>query len=117
MTAVTAEELFRRLTIGEPRTLAAVASPDSDAAVPVRLDVRTESLLRVAALIALDAPESSFRTVVDAAIRAGASLDDLVAVLAAVAGQVGSARVTSAAPRIALAAGYDVEADLDRADP
>jgi hypothetical protein len=33
--------------------------------------------------------------------------------LLAVAGIVGSARVVSAAPRIALAAGYDVEAALE----
>ena len=41
------------------------------------------------------------------------TLDDLLAVLLAVAGEVGSARVVSAAPRIALAAGYDVEAALE----
>jgi hypothetical protein len=43
--------------------------------------------------------------------------DDLVAVLVAVAGMVGSARVIAAAPRIALAAGYDVEAALEANDP
>ena len=37
----------------------------------------------------------------------------LFAVLKAVAGEVGSARVVAAAPRIALAAGYDVEAALE----
>jgi len=38
-------------------------------------------------------------------------------VLTAVAGPVGSARVISTAPRIALAAGYDVEAALERVGP
>jgi alkylhydroperoxidase/carboxymuconolactone decarboxylase family protein YurZ len=117
MAASSAEEMFRRLTIGEPRLLAAVAQQDPGIADAPRLDPMTEALLSVAALIALDAPESSYRTVVDAAQRSGASLDDLLAVLVAVAGEVGSARVTSAAPRIALAAGYDVEADIDRYDP
>jgi hypothetical protein len=65
-------------------------------------------------LVALDAPPSSFRIAVDAAQMAGAQLDDLLAVLTAVAGPVGSARVISTAPRIALAAGYDVEAALEQ---
>ncbi len=43
-----------------------------------------------------------------------AELDDLLAVLTAVAGPVGSARVISTAPRIALAAGYDVEEALEQ---
>ncbi|MCU0506774.1 MAG: carboxymuconolactone decarboxylase [Chloroflexi bacterium] len=117
MAAPSAEEMFRRLTLGEPRLLAAVAQQEPESAVAPRLDPMSEALLPVAALIALDAPESSYRTVVDAAQRSGATLDDLLAVLVAVAGQVGSARVTSAAPRIALAAGYDAEADIDRYEP
>ena len=40
-------------------------------------------------------------------------MEDLFAVLVAIADDVGSARVISAAPRIALAAGYDVEAALE----
>lgn len=112
MTSPSAEEAFRRLTLGEPRLLASIADPASTT-IPRRLDERTESLLRIGALIALDAPESAYRFAVDAAMRAGADLDDLLAVVVAVAAPVGSARVVSAAPRIAIAAGYDAEADLD----
>jgi hypothetical protein len=50
---------------------------------------------------------------VEEAQRLGARQEDLLATLLAVAGIVGSARVVSAAPRIALAAGYDVEAALE----
>jgi hypothetical protein len=64
-------------------------------------------------LIAVDAPASSYRAAVAAAERAGVPLEELLAVLVAIADEVGSARVLSAAPRIALAAGYDVEADLE----
>jgi hypothetical protein len=49
-------------------------------------------------------------------MRAGATLDDLLATLATIAGSVGSPRVVSAAPRIALAAGYDVDAALEASD-
>ena len=78
-----------------------------------RLDARTEALLRLGALIAVDAPSSSYRAVVASALLAGARVEELVAVMMAIANEVGSARVISAAPRIALAAGYDVEADLE----
>lgn len=111
-----AEDAFRRLTIGEPAFLAAIADADRGGIEITRLDCRTESLLRVATLVVLDAPPSSYRAAVDEALQAGATLDDLLAVLAAIAGQVGSARIASAAPRIALAAGYDVEAALETAD-
>lgn len=113
MTVRSAEEVFRRLTIGDPGVVAAMAGHDGGELDAARLDLRTEALLRIGALIALDAPPSSYRTAVEAALMAGAQLDDLLAVLIAVAGPVGSARVISAAPRIALAAGYDVEAALE----
>ena len=112
-----AEDGFRRLTIGDPRLITSVARPDALPAAASRLDGRTEALLQVAALIALDAPLSSYRPVVEVAQRLGARLDDLLAVLIAVAGTVGSARVVSAAPRLAMAAGYDVEEALEQIDP
>lgn len=107
------EDAFRSLTIGDPGFLAVVAGAEGGAPAVPHLDGRSEALLRLSALVALDAPESSYRGVVDAALRAGARLEDFLAVLAAVAGTVGSARIMSAAPRIALAAGYDVEAALE----
>ena len=108
-----ADEAFRRLTIGDPLLLAEIVDRrDPDRTAP-HLDARTEALLQVAALIALDAPPSSFRSAVGAAQRTGARLEDLLAAVYAVAGTVGTARVIAAAPRIALAAGYDVEAALE----
>jgi hypothetical protein len=111
-TAPTVEEAFRRLTIGDLEFATAIADRDQD--VPVQhFDARTEALLRLSALVAIDAPPSSYRGVVAEAMRAGARLEDLFAVLKAVAREVGSARVVAAAPLIALAAGYDVEAALE----
>jgi alkylhydroperoxidase/carboxymuconolactone decarboxylase family protein YurZ len=104
------EEAFRRLTIGDPALL---HGPDGAPLSFCGLDERTETLLRIAALIAVDAPASSYRPVVEAALRAGIRREELPAALIAVAGIVGSARVAAAAPRIALAVGYDVEAALE----
>jgi len=112
---LTAEEAFRRLAIGDPVLLTQLAEPDRRPTL-FHLDERTESLVRVAALVPIDAPQSSYHTAVEAAVRAGATLDDLLAALIAVAASVGSPRVVSAAPRIALAAGYDVDTALEATD-
>jgi 4-carboxymuconolactone decarboxylase len=114
---LSAEETLRRLTIGEPKLLPLIAQLDGGDPFMSRLDERTEALIRVAALVALDAPESAYHAAVGAATLAGASLDDLVATLLAIAGSVGSARVISAAPRLALAAGYDVDFALESLEP
>lgn len=107
------EEAFRRLTIGDPRAIASLGEPGSVVLGVRRLDGRTEALLRLAAMVALDAPASSYRTVVQEALRTGARTEELIAALAAVASTVGSARIVSAAPRIALATGYDAEEALE----
>jgi len=111
------EEVFRRLTIGDLGMIGAMAGTGPPGDGVHRLDERTETLLRIGALIALDAPQSSYMVAVGAAQRAGVVLEDVLAVVLAVAGAVGSARVISAAPRIALAAGYDVEAALEERVP
>jgi 4-carboxymuconolactone decarboxylase len=111
------EETLRRLTIGDPMLMGAIADLDSAAPALHRLGDRTESLLLIGALVALDASQASYQAAIGAAQRAGADLDDILAALMAVAGAVGSARVIAAAPRIALAAGYDIEAALELNDP
>jgi hypothetical protein len=107
------EEAFRLLTIGDPDFVATVGDRDRRTRRVPRVDARTDALLRIAALVAVDAPASSYRSAVAAAQMAGARLEDLFAVLVAIGDCVGSARVMSAAPRIALAAGYDVESELE----
>ena len=51
------------------------------------------------------------------ALALGVTLDEIVGVLIAVAPIVGVARVVSAAHEMALAIGYDVDADLEAVDP
>jgi alkylhydroperoxidase/carboxymuconolactone decarboxylase family protein YurZ len=107
------EEAFRRLTIGDPDFVAALGDRDRTSHHVPRLDPRTEALLRIAALVAVDASPGAYRSAVGAAQMAGARMEELFAVLVAIAEDVGSARLISAAPSIALAAGYDVEAALE----
>ena len=111
---VTAEEAFRRLTMGDTAVLAAARARTPERPARGSLDTRTEALLQLGALVAVGAPSSAYRSTVQAALRAGARLEDLLGVLVAVSEVVGTARVVAAAPSLALAAGYDVEAALEQ---
>ena len=113
---VSAEEGFRRLAIGDLTLLDATGDLD-DGSVRTRLDERTEALVQIGALVALDAQGSSYAAAVGSALLAGVTLDDLLATVLVIAGSVGSARAVSAASRIALAAGYDIDAALEETDP
>jgi alkylhydroperoxidase/carboxymuconolactone decarboxylase family protein YurZ len=77
------------------------------------LDQKTHALVRLAASLAMGATISSYQSTVEPALAAGASLDEIVGTLIAVAPTVGLTRVVSAAPELALALGYDVEAALE----
>ena len=79
----------------------------------LRLDQKTHALVRLGASLAIDAAPSSYQSNVELALAAGASIDEIVGTLIAVAPTVGLARVVSAAPELALALGYDVEAALE----
>ena len=115
------EELLRRLAAGDEvtlRPLLALEPPRDDSAGRVApdgptsgmdLEMPTRMLVRLAALLAVDAPATSVRWAVEMATAYGASDEQIVGVLLTVAPTVGTARVVAAAPRLALAIGYDVE--------
>ena len=96
--------------------LAALASGKLEAlegAVAVRdaelgesdLDRRTVALIKLAAMIAVDAPPVSFAWQVEEAIDLGATPKQILDVLRAVAPQVGAPKVVAAAPEIMLGLG------------
>ncbi|MBV8734803.1 MAG: carboxymuconolactone decarboxylase family protein [Solirubrobacterales bacterium] len=76
-----------------------------------RLDPRTFSLVKIAALIALDAPPASYGWQVANALDEGATPEDILGVLRAVAPQVGGPRVVAAAPEIMVALGLSVDGE------
>lgn len=82
------------------------SGPDRAALLP-----KVDLLVQLGALLALGAATSSLRATVERAIDAGATETEIVGVLIAVAPAVGLARVVSTAPRLAIAIGYDIEAD------
>jgi 4-carboxymuconolactone decarboxylase len=87
-----------------------LANRPQDAGVAV-LRPKVDLLVQLGALLALGAATSSLRATVERAIEAGATEAEIVGVLIAVAPAVGLARVVLTAPRLAVAIGYDLEAD------
>jgi alkylhydroperoxidase/carboxymuconolactone decarboxylase family protein YurZ len=104
-------DLLRRLSLHDERLSAAVPasagapSPGLDQ----RLDPRTLALVRLAALVAVGGAVPSYGAQADAAVDAGATVDEIVDVLVGVIPVVGLPRVVAAAPKLALALGHDVD--------
>jgi len=73
------------------------------------LDGRTFALVKIAALIALDAAPASYVWQVANALGEGATPEDILGVLMAVAPQVGGPRVVAAAGEILLALGLTLD--------
>jgi 4-carboxymuconolactone decarboxylase len=84
------------------------------------LDPRTHALVRLGALLALGAAPVSYHWNVGAALDAGATPEEVLGTLVAVAPISGIARVVLATPEVALSIGYDLDAafeELDRDPP
>src|SRR6185437_11768800 len=69
------------------------------------LDARTFALVKIAALIALDAPPASYAWQIANAMEEGVTPEDIVGVLRAVAPQVGGPRTVAAAAEIMVSMG------------
>jgi alkylhydroperoxidase/carboxymuconolactone decarboxylase family protein YurZ len=98
-------DILGALALGDPDLLAAGLEVRADWKARSRLDDRSYALVKLAALIALDAPPASYVWQVGNAIAEGASAEDILGVLIAVAPQVGGPRIVSAAPEIMVALG------------
>ena len=110
------EEILRRLSIRDDAYVESLLTQTGANAAASRLDEKTRSLVRLGALIAIDAAPPSYMEAIEAARGAGASSDEIVGILVAVLPAVGETRVVSAAPKLGLALGYDVAAALESHD-
>ncbi len=106
------ERVLARLALGLD-----VASPHRTAADGGDLeaaDVRDEVIMRLGAMLALDAGPTSLVLAVGDAERAGVSQDEIVSCLVSLVPTIGSARTSAVAPALALAMGFDVDAALEQ---
>ena len=111
MTEVTKEtsDRLEGIAIGEQDLLASLLEMQLHNLENSGLDPRTYSLVKIAALIALDAPPASYVGQVAFALEAGVEPEDMMRVLVAVAPQVGLPRAIAAAPELMLALGLDID--------
>ena len=115
--ATGAEQLLRDLAAGDETVLQSVLDASRRQLRDVRrcseraLPAETFALVHLAALLAAGGSTTSLRWAVELALQSGAEDDEIVEVLVTVAAIVGSARVVAAAPRLALAIGYDIEVE------
>jgi len=96
------------LTMGDPDLLAAGLELRAEWKAKSGLDARGYALVKLAALIALDAPPASYLWQVSNALDAGATPEDLIGVLIAIAPQVGGPKVVAAAPELMVALGLSL---------
>jgi 4-carboxymuconolactone decarboxylase len=110
------KRILRKLALRDDQYIDALLADDQASSAQTGIDPRSHALLRIAALIALDAAPPSYMSAVEAGLKAGASREEIVGTLIAVMPIVGVARVVSAAPNLGLALGYDVAAALELVD-
>src|SRR5215470_6208908 len=104
-------EVLGALALGDPDLLAEGLEARANWKGRSGLDPRSYALVKLAALIALDAPPASYLWQVANALAAGATPADLVGVLIAVAPQVGGPRIVAAAPELMVALGLSLPDD------
>jgi len=110
------QEILRRLAIIDDGFVEDRAGLGLGLAGARVLDPRTAALVRVAALAAIGSPPVCLEWSATRALAAGATEDEITDVLLAIAPVAGLGRVVTAAPELAIALGYDVEAALEAID-
>ncbi|WP_217922870.1 carboxymuconolactone decarboxylase family protein [Miltoncostaea oceani] len=96
------------MAVGEPSVLEGLLGSRVENLDDSGLDARTYGLVRIAALIAVDAPPASVVAEVASALAAGATPEEMLGVLVAVGPQVGMPKVVAAAPELMIALGLPV---------
>ena len=97
---------LRHLAIGDAEFADDRAGAGVDAEL---LDPKTLALVRLAALVAVGGAGPSYGAHADAAVSSGASSAEIVDVLVGVVPVVGLPHAVAAAPKVALALGYDLD--------
>lgn len=77
------------------------------------LDAKTLALVRLAGLVAVGGAVPSYGAQADAAVSAGATAVEIVDVLVGLVPIVGFPRAVAAAPKLAMALGYDTDDALE----
>lgn len=104
-----AEDLLRRIAFNDERILSTVLARGVREGGPTSLTPRVESLVQLAALLAMGAATPLLRETVTHALTEGVTTGEVIGVLVAVGPAVGLAGLVASAPKLAAAIGYDLE--------
>ena len=107
------EEILRRLTLGDVTFLDALVGERQRAPGAGRLDYVGQALVKLGALTVTDGSDLAWQQTVAAALDAGLTADQVVDALVVLAPAIGQTRVMAAAPKVALATGFDVAAAIE----
>ena len=110
------QEKLRRLAMIDEGFVEDQAGLGLGLAAASALDPKTMALLQLGASVAIGSPAVCREWCSDRALAAGASEDEIVGVLLAIAPVAGLGRVVCAAPDVATALGYDITAALEEPD-
>ncbi len=102
------QRTLAKLAIADDAYYDTLLSRESTNVAESHLDGKTHALVRLGALVATDASSAAYMGTVETARRLGAPDDEIVGCLIAALPALGVARIVSAAPKLALAVGYDV---------
>jgi alkylhydroperoxidase/carboxymuconolactone decarboxylase family protein YurZ len=105
------EQTLRRLALNDEQWVDSVLTAAPTAPAGYGLGAKSEALIRLGAMLSMGAATASLRWMVEMAKAAGASDDEIVGVLVAIAPAVGVARVVSSAAGLAVALGYELDDD------
>jgi 4-carboxymuconolactone decarboxylase len=105
------QETLRRLAIFDEKI--AEAGFGLGLAETSALDAKTTALLQLGASVALGSSAVCLQWSAGRALAAGATKDEIADVLLAIAPVAGLGRVVTAAPKVATALEYDIEAALE----
>jgi 4-carboxymuconolactone decarboxylase len=110
------QEILRRLAIIDEGSVDDQAGRGLGVPGARVLDPKTAALVRVGALAAIGSPPVCLDWSTTRALAAGATGDEIADVLLAIAPVIGLGRAAGAAPGVAGALGYDIEAALEEPD-
>ena len=116
MTVTKYQTTLRLLAVRDDALIRRVLSSDKANRAASRLDEKSYAFVRLGAMISIGASVQSLRPIVEAALRAGATPEEVVGTLVAVMPATGVPRVVAAAPAVGLSMGYDVMNALERLD-
>jgi 4-carboxymuconolactone decarboxylase len=110
------KERLRKLAVRDEALVEAVLANEPANREESGLDAKTHALVRLTTTVAVDGGQSSYQYAIERALAAGATADEVVGTLVAMMSLTGVPRAVSAAPKVGLALGYDVDAALEGDD-